>query len=227
MLVKSLVSRTGQALLLGGVLLSAPVMTSAQETHTRELMDIMSGLRTTWQEMEGLSARFTHTFEWILAGERQVTRGQLWLAGRNQFRMQFEDRVMVSDGTTIWDHDKKQNQVLLMNADPSKGIANQQQLFLAYTENVNATWVRQEGQDENRRVVIRIDRGPDADPKMVEITVDPLRMLALRADYTDGAGNNHRYDMEEVEQGVQPEELFTFTIPEGVTVVDMRGGGSE
>ncbi len=227
MLMKSLVSRTCQVILLGGFLFSVPVLTSAQDTHTRELMDIMSGLRMTWQEMEGLSARFTHTFEWVLAGEKQVTRGQLWLAGRNQFRMEFEDRVMVSDGTTIWDHDKKQKQVLLMNADPSKGIANQQQLFLAYMENVDATWVRQEGRDENRRVVIRIDRGPDADPKVVEIVVDPLRMLALRAEYTDGAGNIHLYDMEEVELGIQPEELFTFTIPEGVTVVDMRRGDRE
>jgi len=225
--VKSLISRTCRALLLGGFLYSAPAVTSAQETHTLELMDIMSGLRSTWQNMEGLSARFTHTFVWVLAGETQVTRGRLWLAGQNRFRLEFEDRVMVSDGTTIWDHDRKQKQVLLMNADPSRGIANQQQLFLAYTENVDATWVREEGKDEDRRVVIRINRGPDADPRVVEIRVDPLRMLALRADYTDGAGNIHTYEMEEVEQGAQPEEKFTFTIPEGVTVVDMRHGGGE
>jgi outer membrane lipoprotein-sorting protein len=218
------VGRTCQALLLGGILFSAPTTLFAQQSNTRELLDLMAGLRTTWQEMDGLAARFDHTFEWVLAGETQVTRGHLWLSGRNRFRLEFEDRVMVSDGTTIWDHDMKQKQVLLMNADPAKGIANQQQLFMAYTENVDATWVREEGSGDRRRVVIRIDRGPDADPKVVDIWVDPLRKLAVRASYADGAGNNHRYDMEEIELGPQPDEKFTFTIPEGVTVVDMRGG---
>jgi outer membrane lipoprotein-sorting protein len=209
------------------MLSAAPTTLFAQQSHTRELLDLMADLRTTWQEMEGLTARFDHTFEWVLAGETQVTRGRLWLAGRNRFRLEFEDRVMVSDGTTIWDHDRKQNQVLLMDADPSKGITSQQQLFMAYTENVNATWVREEGSGDRRRVVIRIDRGPNEDPQAVDIWVDPLRKLAVQAAYTDGAGNNHRYEMDEIEIGPQPDERFTFTIPEGVTVVDMRGHGMD
>lgn len=104
---------------VAGMTFSAPA--AAQQERERELLNVMAGLRGTWQELEGLEARFDHTFEWVLAGETQVTRGRLWLAGRNRFRLEFEDRVMVSDGTTIWDHDKKQKQVLLMNADPSRG----------------------------------------------------------------------------------------------------------
>lgn len=73
-------------------------------------------------------------------------------------------------------------------------------------------------------MVVRIDRGEGEDPRVVDIWVDPVAMLATRADYTDAAGNNHRYEMTDVTPGPQPEEKFTFTIPEGVTVVDMRHG---
>ena len=219
--------RLAPALVLGGILLVLPEGARAQETQTRELLDVMSGLRSTWQEMEGLHASFTHTFVWVLADETQVTEGRIWLEGRNRFRLEFDGRTVVSDGKDVWDYDRKQKQVLIYRSDPTREIANQEQLFLAYTENVDARWVREEGAEENRRIVVRLLRGENEDPPSVDVWVDPLRMIAVRADYVDGAGNNHSYLLEDIELARQPEEKFKFTIPEGVVVVDMRPGGGE
>jgi len=191
----------------------------------RELADIMSRLRSSWQDLPGLSARFTHTFEWILAGETQVTRGHIYLVGRRRFRIEFDGRTMVSDGTTLWDYDPQQNQVVLYGVDSSRDITTQEQIFAAYTENVSVEWVREEQEGTRRLVVIRLLRGEDADPRTVDVWVDTGRMLAVRAAYTDGAGNNHLYVLEDVEVGELPAERFRFVIPEGVVVVDLRPGG--
>lgn len=219
--------RLVSTLVLGCILLVLPEGIRAQESQTGELTLIMAGLRSTWQEMEGLHADFTHTFVWVLADETQVTKGRLWLAGRNRFRLEFDERTIVSDGRDVWDYDRKKKQVLIYRSDPSGGIANQEQLFLAYTEGVEAQWVREEGEGEDRRVVIRLLRGENEDPQSVDVWVDPVRMIAVRADYMDGAGNNHSYVLEGIELTAQPEEKFKFTIPEGVVVVDMRPGGGE
>lgn len=212
-------------LLLGVSLVTLPPTVAAQESHTRELNEIMSGLRSRWQEMEGLSASFTHTFEWILAGETQVTRGRIHLEGRNRFRLEMEGRTMVSDGKTIWDYDSRKNQVLLHSVDPERGLATQEQLFLAYTEDVDVEWVKEEGRRNNRIVVVRLLRGEDFDPREVDVWIDVSRLLAVRAEYTDGAGNNHSYVLEDVQLEAQEEDLFSFTIPEGAVVVDMRPPG--
>ncbi len=212
-------------LLLCVSLLICPDSVRAQQSHVRELADIMSRLRSSWQDMPGLSARFTHTFEWILAGETQVTRGHIYLVGRRRFRIEFDGRTMVSDGTTLWDYDSQQNQVVLYGVDSSHDITTQEQIFAAYTENVSVEWVREEQEGTRRLVVIRLLRGEDADPRTVDIWVDTGRMLAVRAAYTDGAGNNHLYVLEDVEVGELPDERFRFVIPEGVVVVDLRPGG--
>ena len=201
-----------------------PLTGEAQQSSQHELTLIMSRLRENWQDLEGLSAKFTHTFEWVLAGETQVTEGDIYLADRNRFRIEFDGRVMVSDGTTLWDYDPRQNQVLLYKVDASRNITTQEQLFAAYTENVNAEWVREELRGEKRIVVIRLLRGEEADPESVEVWIDTELMLAMRAEYIDGAGNDHTYLLEDIETGEEPAEKFTFDIPEGVIVVDMRPG---
>jgi chaperone LolA len=210
--------------LLALLLLLWPSTGEAQQSHQRQLVSIMSQLRTNWQDLDGLSARFTHTFEWVLAGETQVTEGDIYLAGRNRFRIEFDGRVMVSDGTTLWDYDPKQNQVLLYRVDASRNITTQEQLFAAYTENVDAEWIREEMKGETRIVVIRLLRGEDADPQRVDVWIDTGRMLATRAEYTDGAGNDHIYLLRDIEVGEQPADKFKFDIPEGVIVVDLRPG---
>ncbi|MFO7768284.1 MAG: outer membrane lipoprotein carrier protein LolA [bacterium] len=209
------------------VLLTGPlaVETPAQEPESREIGRLMNGLRTRWNEMEGLYARFIHTFEWVLAGETRQTRGELWLSGRDRFRIETGERTLVSDGEVLHDYDPDQEQVLLNDVDPRRGILTQQQFFAAYTEDVDVSWVGEEGRGEEQRVVLDLDRGAERDPSRVRVWVDPSRLLVTRAEFDDGAGNHHIYSMTELRTGPQPAERFTFEVPEGVTVVDMRTPG--
>ncbi|GEM_PF-1140182 len=212
------------AVAAAAIVLAIPAGTGAQEPDS-QLNALMERLRTNWESLDGLTARFTHTFEWVLAGETQVTRGRLWIAGRTRFRLELEGRVMVSDGDTIWDWDQEQNQVLIFNADPERGISNQQQLFLAYTEGVDVEGLSEETVDGTLYVSVRIHRQAWEDPSSVDIVIDTDRLLAVRADYADGAGNTHAYVLDDIRTGPQEETHFTFSIPAGVTVVDMRPPG--
>lgn len=212
-------------ILTGATILACPVPVAAQQSTARETAQIMKGLRDRWNSLPGMSSSFTHTFEWVLAGETQVTKGRLWLGPDDEFRVETEDRILVSDGKLLWDYSPKQNQVLLNVVDPSRGVVTQQQLFSAYTEDVSVEWVSEKTQGEVRRVVLRLDRAPDADPNQVTVTVDTSRMLVEEAVYTDSAGNHHRYTLSDAVIGEQPAERFHFEVPAGVTVVDLRPGG--
>lgn len=206
-------------------LLARPIPAAAQTGGAREIGRIMQGLRERWDSLPGMSASFTHTFAWVLAGETQVTKGHFWLGPDDEFRVETGDRILVSDGKILWDYSPKQNQVLLNVVDPTRGVVSQQQLFSAYTEDVNVEWVSEKTQGDVRRVVLRLDRAPGADPNQVTVTVDTSRMLVVDAVYTDSAGNHHRYTLSDVVVGEQPAERFHFEVPAGVTVVDLRPGG--
>jgi len=208
-----------------GLLSFTPQPSRAQEPPD-QLAGLMTRLQANWESLEGLSARFTHTFEWVLAGETQVTRGRLWISGRTRFRLEFEDRIMVSDGETIWDWDQAQNQVLIFNADPERGISNQEQLFLAYTEGVEVEGLSEENRGGTLYVTVRIQREAWEDPSSVDIVIDTERLLAVQAEYADGAGNTHTYELHDIDTEAQSPEHFIFAIPEGVTVVDMRPPGA-
>ncbi len=196
-----------------------------QPPQQQQLAGLMNRLRANWESLEGLSARFTHTFTWVLAGETQVTRGRLLTSGRARFRVEFENRILVSDGTTVWDWDRDQNQVLLFNAGPERGIMNQEQLFLAYTEGVRFEGISEQTRGGTLYVTVRIHRAAHEDPSSVDIEIDTARLLAVRAEYVDGAGNGHTYVLQDIRTGPQDQASFSFTIPEGAVVVDMRPPG--
>lgn len=198
----------------------------AQQEQDERVARVVTALEERWDNLPGLSARMTHTWEWVLAGETQVTTGSIRLADRNRFRIETEDFVLVSDGTTIWQHTPSQNQVVIDNVNPGRPNATPEQLFLAFTHESRAEWLREEGRGRSRKAVIRLHRSETADPATVDAWVEMERMIVVRLEYTDGAGNRHRYELDEIQLVEQSEEQFRFTIPEGAIVVDLRPGGS-
>jgi outer membrane lipoprotein-sorting protein len=198
----------------------------AQQEQDERVVAVLAALEDRWDNLPGLSAEFTHTWEWVLAGETQVTTGLMRLASENRFRIETEDLVLVSDGTTIWQHTPSQNQVVIDNFNPRRPNATPEQLFLAFTEESRAEWLREEGRERARQAVIRLHRSEAADPATVDAWVELERMLVVRLEYADGAGNRHRYELDDIRLTEQAQEYFRFTIPEGAIVVDLRPGGS-
>jgi chaperone LolA len=198
----------------------------AQQEQDERVVGVLSALEERWDKLPGLSAQFTHTWEWVLAGETQVTTGTMRLAARNRFRIETPDLILVSDGTTIWQHTPSQNQVVIDNFNPMRPNATPEQLFLAFTEDSRAEWLREEGRGSSQQAVIRLHRSETADPATVDAWVELERMLVVRLEYADGAGNRHRYELDDIQLIEQAEEHFRFTIPEGAIVVDLRPGGS-
>jgi chaperone LolA len=214
-----------QVLLLLSILM--PEVVTAQDRNERELARIMEGMDQRWESLPGLTARLTHTWEWVLAGETQITEGSIFLADGNRFRIETENLTLVSDGKSIWQYSPSQKQVIIDRIDPLKPNASPEQLFVAFTKNARPEWIREEREGRSRFSVIQLHREETADPRTVEAWVDTERFLVVRLSYTDGAGNHHRYELDDIEVAEQSDDRFKFDIPEGVVVVDMRrpGGG--
>jgi len=209
------------------VLLSALLMArtsvAAQEEHAEELQAILDGVADRWEQLPGMSARLVHTFEWVLAGETQITEGMLHLAGGDRFRIETESVTVVSDGKTLWQYTPAQNQVIIDRIDPRRPNASPEQLFVAFTRDAEAEWVREEPRGRRERtVVIRLHRAETAEPAVVEAWVDDPEMLVTRLSWSDGAGNRYEYRLYDIEIVEQPPERFVFTVPEGATVLDLR-----
>jgi outer membrane lipoprotein-sorting protein len=194
-----------------------PDAVRAQGRNERELVRILEGMDQRWESLPGLTAQLTHTWEWVLAGETQITEGSIYLASGNRFRIETENLTLVSDGKSIWQYSPSQKQVIIDRIDPLKPNASPER----------PEWVREEREGRARFAVIQLHREETADPRTVEAWVDSERFLVVRLSYTDGAGNRHRYELDGIEIAQQPDDRFEFDIPEGVVVVDMRrpGGG--
>ncbi len=215
----------GTTLLALLLLLARPAGVSAQAGSAAETARLLGQLRERWRTIPGLEAKITHTFEWVLAGETQTTKGTLRLAGRDSVRIETGDVTIVSDGRNIWQYTPAQKQVVIDRVDPARGVVTPGQLFSAYTEEVTAGWVREERLGRLRMAVLHLERTSEADPRALDVWVDVRDLLVMRLEYRDGAGNNHRYVLDEVVIAPQDPALFTFQAPDGVTVVDLRPPG--
>ena len=219
--------RAGVGALLSGLLLVAgPAGASGQAGSAEDTARLLGQLRERWRAIPGLEAKITHTFEWVLAGETQTTRGTLQLAGRDSVRIETAEVTIVSDGRSIWQYTPAQKQVVIDRVDPERGVVTPGQLFSAYTEEVTAHWVREERLGRLRMAVLHLERTSEADPRALEVWVDTRDLLVMRLEYRDGAGNHHRYVLDEVVVAPQDPARFTFRVPEGVTVMDLRPPGT-
>ena len=145
-------------------------------------------------------------------------RGSLVTADSGRFRLTHAQGTVVSDGVTLWQHFPSTQQVVIRHADEARGAGGALLRFL------QARAVRAEriARPAGLRVAL--------DPASVGETLDSL-VLTLSPDgatvrsveTVDPAGNRVTYAIRSLRHDGRPGRgTFTFTVPAGAEIVDMR-----
>ena len=200
------------------------MLTSASYPMTGE--EVIEKVRKRYDKLKRFSADFEQTFEWKLAEETHTFRGKLYLKKSNRFRLETETQTVVSDAKQVWTHIYANKQVILTSYSELRGMPKWEDLFFEYGEGYRAQYVALENVGEKKCHIVCLipkEKKKDADVVEMRVWVDPKEWVVLKVAYVDSNGDGTTYRLSNVAINPKMDDaLFSFQVPEGVDVVDMR-----
>ena len=206
-------------LLAAGLLALISSTTSANDVES-----IIKKVRSTYDKIKSLETHFVQVSVWSLAGEEQRSEGKLYLQEKNNYRVETDTQLIVTDGTTVWTFAKDRNQVIIDRLTESKENPLPREILLKYTKNSRKELLgeTQVGGTPCYEIVF-LPEDDDAFIVSTRAWISKKDWLAVKIEQEDVNENITRYELSQIK--INPpldKALFSFTIPATAEVVDLR-----
>ncbi|MDZ7330425.1 MAG: outer membrane lipoprotein chaperone LolA [candidate division KSB1 bacterium] len=188
-------------------------------------VEIINKVKAKYDALTSFQADFEQTSYWKLADNVQQQKGRLWLKGKDKFRIETQDQIIVSDGKTVWTHSLYNNQVIIDRIENSSDeIRLPKDLFLKYSENYSPRFVANEIIDQQDCAVVELKaKSDDIFIKTMKIWINTKISVPIKIEQTDINDNLNTYRLLNVDLN-KPllDKLFHYAIPDSVEIIDMR-----
>lgn len=187
---------------------------SAQDLSeaTKDYQRLFSGLR----DAKSVSVVFEASMPQFGS---QKSRGTLQLKGANKYRLEFNNMVTVSDGKSVYQYSKATNQVIISKFGRATNYSVE-----AIINTIDRSF-EIVGHEQNSNVATIIFRNKDEFEFLKKISVAYNRgnMALSSVETRDNMGSVTKYYIREIDfNTITDPRVFTFNIPQGAEVVDMR-----
>ena len=194
------------------LLLSLAVTLYSQEDKATKLL---KAVQDKYKTIKDLSADIKQT----TAGRTSFS-GKIYYKDENKFYLDLKNLNIVSNGTTVWNFNRKENKVIINNFDESDPSAlSLNEIINEYPKDSKISYESSNGKD-----ILVVTPKPDSDLNFEQaklwINKDNLveKILIERAAsgeiYIELSNYKLNQDL--------PDTKFTFNPPEGSTVIDLR-----
>ncbi len=202
------------------IIFALVVASSAQSVE-----DIVEEIQERYEGLENLSAEFKQVEIFQLTGSKNETTGKIYVKNGTQYRLETEDRIIVTDGVTVWTYSMFNNQVLIDRVKKNDVSVLPRDLLFKYPRDYYSSLLRTEDYEDEEHYVLKLDPKEEIHGyiKSMKIWVNSDSYLISKIEYTDFNENNSTFAIRKIDikKNLQ-ESLFKFEVPEGVEIVDLR-----
>jgi outer membrane lipoprotein-sorting protein len=186
--------------------------------------EVLENMREKSESIEDAEIRFTQRVRFSMANIEQKISGLLTMKRENRYRVELDDRTIVTDGRTVWSYSRPNNQVLIDDfAMDDRSFSPENILVRAPAEFVPTLLGEERFRDIEFTVIKLVPRDDQAFMQSMKVWVDPDCWLMGKVELVDANGKETTYIVEEIRINTDVDDkLFRFRIPDGVDVVDLR-----
>ncbi|MCS6895634.1 MAG: outer membrane lipoprotein carrier protein LolA [Bacteroidia bacterium] len=173
----------------------------------------------------------TVVFSYMVENRADTTQKRIARSGtfryrpkQNKFSVDIGDIVVLSDGKTVWQFLKKENEVNVSKYDPKEGFSIER-IFRIYEEDMKVRLDKTEtykGRTTHKISLFPISDGTDY--FRVEVWIDAQSQLPQRMRISNRDGTIVEYELKSYDTQPIPDSMFVFdsTKHPGVKVIDLR-----
>jgi chaperone LolA len=185
---------------------------------------IVKKVRENYEKLQSMQADFVQNYTWSLAGETQTLEGKIFLKKDDRYRVETKTQTIVTDGATVWTYSPEKQQVIIDHLSKTADDPLPRELIVKYTRDFKAKLLGTDKSGKND--LYRIQFTPrDEDSFVREVTawIDKDTYLAQKIEQHDINDNVTVYELKNIQRDAAlADQLFTFKIPDGAEVVDLR-----
>jgi chaperone LolA len=184
--------------------------------------DVLASIQRNYGGVRAVNATFDHSIYWSVREREEKRSGELVIAPGDRFRVTLGREVFVSDGTTFWQYNERNSQVVVRNFSDIDAATVPSALLSSFLSSrtfqaepqrngtVNFSWSGDGAVigDGYKRIDVNVNRSSGI--------INTLRL-------TDANDNIHTYTFKRTEfDRPARNDVFQFRAPRGVEVLDMR-----
>ena len=176
---------------------------------------LLGGLQDKFNKITNLSAEFKQT-----TNGKAAMNGKFFFKKEDKFRIELKNSTLVSDGTTNWSYNQKENKVIISSNNGSN--ASPFSLRKIVYEYPKECAIGSETIDGREVLLLTPNENSEIGYALVKIWINKENLIE-RIVLKDKAGNIIQIDFSKykINQKLN-DDKFNFTPPEGSKIIDLR-----
>jgi outer membrane lipoprotein carrier protein len=186
--------------------------------------DVLEKMKKKYDSIDDVQLRFSQRLKFSLAKMEQNRSGLLLVKKENKYRVEFDDQTIVTDGVTVWSFSSSNNRVLIDRFKMNESSLSPDKILAGAPKDYSAVLLDNEKVGGKEAAVLKlVPKNENASVKTMKLWVDEATWLIMKVDLVDIGGNETTYVVEDFKTNLGlPDSRFTYQIPQGVDVVDLR-----
>ncbi|MCU0364251.1 MAG: outer-membrane lipoprotein carrier protein LolA [Ignavibacteriaceae bacterium] len=176
--------------------------------------EVLKNIQDKFNSIADLSAQITQS-----VNDKVNLNGKVFYKKENQLRFEFDNMVIISDGETSWNYNKKQDKVIITDYDTEGNkILSIRQIIYDYPEDCTLNTFESEG----KQVLELIPKDATISYSSVKLFINTENLIT-KVLVDDPATGIIQIDLSNYQLNKNlPDSYFSFTAPEGSQVLDLR-----
>ena len=185
--------------------------------------EIVKNIQENYNQTRDAIIHFTQTVVMPLSKISKATEGTLYLKKGNKYRVETEDKVIVTNGKTSWIYMPASKQVVVDNFREDKNTISPDKFLLDVPSNYYVVLISSKLTDTDTTYTLRLT------PKSDNSFIRSIKLLVngnwtvRSAEIFDMNDTQYIYTVDEMKINLGiPDSKFEFNPPKGAQVVDLR-----
>lgn len=185
--------------------------------------EIIENVQERYDDMTDATITFSQSVRFKVSKAEQTVKGTLLFKKPNKYRIETEDRTVVTDGKTSWSWSPRNRQVVIDNYKEETHSLSPEQLLLSYPKDYISTFIGEEKLAGQSAYVLKLtpkEEGSFATAMKIWVARD---WLIRKVEITDVNGAVTTYIIEKIAIDQKlADSGFNFQVPEKAEVIDLR-----
>ncbi len=186
--------------------------------------DVLEKVRKRYDAVTDAELRFAQKIRFSMTKVEQQVSGTLFIKKKNKYRVEMDDRVIVTDGETIWSYSAANNQVVIDKFKQDEQSLSPEKILVGTPDNFTATLVGEEKLGGFETTVLKlVPKDEQSFIHSLRLWVDEKEWMIRQVEVVDVSEKQTIYSVLQVRTntGLQ-DSRFVYQIPKGAEVVDLR-----
>lgn len=207
-----------------GMVISAMIVSCTLLLADDTAQEVLEKVKKKYDSITDAQLKFSQTTHFELTNIEQNITGTLLLKKTNKYRVETENQTIVTDGVTVWSYSVANKQVLVDHFKTDENLITPEKVLGGAPKEFDATLLGKEEIGHTETLEFKLEpRNDQSMVKMMKLWVDNSTWLIRKAEILDMNGKKTEYLVTDVKVNTGLEDSrFTFQVPEGVEVVDLR-----